>query len=76
MLLDLIQLTESAEKTSAALRKLNSQVAWERLSKLRDRGLVHDYLEVDLEDLRSFVRDELPRLRRQLDKLRYPEDED
>lgn len=74
VLLDLIHLTESAEKTSASLKKLNPRIPWDRLSRLRNRGLVHEYMEVDLEDLWSFLRDELPRLRRQLDRLAYPPD--
>ena len=72
VLLDLIHLTESAEKTSAALKKLNPRIPWDQLSRLRNRGLVHDYMEADLEELWAFMRDELPRLRRQLDRVVYP----
>jgi uncharacterized protein with HEPN domain len=75
VLLDLIHLTESAEKTSAGLKKGNSTVPWERLSRLRNRGLVHDYAEADLEDIWAFVREELPRIRRKLDRLTYPDGE-
>jgi uncharacterized protein with HEPN domain len=71
VLLDLIHLTESAERLSPGLKRANPRVPWGRLNRLRNRGLVHDYLGVDLEDLWSFVRDELPRLRRQLDRLTY-----
>jgi uncharacterized protein with HEPN domain len=71
VLLDLIHLTESAEKTSASLKKRNPTVPWARLSRLRNRGLVHDDAEVDLEELWSFVREDLPRIRRQLDRLHY-----
>ncbi|MFZ1023446.1 MAG: HepT-like ribonuclease domain-containing protein [Thermoplasmata archaeon] len=49
VLLDLIHLTESAERTSPGFKKGNSRIPWERLSALRNRGLVHDYMEVDLE---------------------------
>jgi uncharacterized protein with HEPN domain len=73
VLLDLIHLTESADKVSSGLKKLNPRIPWTRLHELRNRGLVHDYLEVDLEDLWSFVRQEAPRLRRQLDRVRYPD---
>jgi uncharacterized protein with HEPN domain len=71
VLLDLIHLTESAEKASSSLKKVNPQIPWGRLSRLRNRGLVHDYAEVDLEDTWTFVRQELPRIRRQLDRVRY-----
>ena len=72
VLLDLIHLTESAEKASQGLKKSNSSIGWERLSRLRNRGLVHDYAEVDLDDLWTFVSVELPRIRRQLNRLKYP----
>ena len=74
VLLDLIHLTESAEKTSVELKRLNADIPWTRLSRLRNQGLVHDYEEVDLEDLWSFVRNELPRIRRRLDRMRFPRD--
>ena len=73
VLLDLIHLTESAEKASAGLKKTNPGIPWARLSRLRNQGLVHDYAAVDLEDLWSFVREELPRIRRHLDRMVYPE---
>jgi uncharacterized protein with HEPN domain len=73
VLLDLLHLTESAERTSPGLNRLNRKIGWRRLSSLRNRGLVHDYMELDLEDVWTFVRDEPPKLRRQLDHLAYPE---
>jgi uncharacterized protein with HEPN domain len=76
VLLDLIHFTESAEKTSPAFKRRNPRVPWQRLSRLRNRGLVHDYVEVDLEDIWTFVRDELPRIRRLLDRAIFPEDSD
>jgi uncharacterized protein with HEPN domain len=74
VLLDLIHFTESAEKTSAALKERNPRIPWERLSALRNRGLVHEYASVDLEDVWDFVTAELPRIRRQLDRVVYPKD--
>jgi uncharacterized protein with HEPN domain len=74
VLLDLIHLTESAEKASPGLKRRNPSIPWARLSRLRNRGLVHDYAEADLEDIWAFVRDELPGIRRQLDRLVYPEE--
>ena len=74
VLLDLIHFTESAERASAGLKKSNPGIPWARLSRLRNHGLVHDYAEVELEDLWTFVRDELPRIRRRLDRMVYSED--
>jgi uncharacterized protein with HEPN domain len=44
VLLDLIHPTESAEKASPGLKKRTPRIPWQRLSQLRNRGLVHDYL--------------------------------
>ena len=73
VLLDLIHLTESAENTSAGFKKLNPGIPWRRLSNLRNRGLVHDYLEVDLDDVWTFIHVELSKVRRKLDRPTYPE---
>ncbi|HEV2317105.1 MAG TPA: HepT-like ribonuclease domain-containing protein [Thermoplasmata archaeon] len=71
VLLDLIHLTESAEKTSRGFKSANPSIPWSRLSKLRNVGLVHEYLEVNLEELWTFIRDELPSIRRKLARARY-----
>jgi uncharacterized protein with HEPN domain len=71
VLLDLIRLTESADKTSASLKKKNPLIPWGKLITLRNHGLVHDYAGVDLRDVWIFVREELPKIRRQLDRVRY-----
>lgn len=76
VLLDLIHLTESADKASLGLKKLNPRIPWERLNGLRNRGLVHDYAEIDLDQVWAFVRDDLSRLRRQLDHTKFPRDDD
>lgn len=72
VLLDLIHLTESAERTSPGLKRTNPRIPWERLSRLRNRGLVHDYMEIDLEDVWTFVRVELPQIRRFLERANFP----
>ncbi len=71
VLLDLVHVTESAERTSPGFKRLNPRFPWERLARLRNHGLVHDYEEVDLEDLWRFVHDELPRIRRMLDRMNF-----
>jgi uncharacterized protein with HEPN domain len=74
VLLDLIHFTESAEKASPGFKKGNSRIPWERLSGLRNRGLVHDYTEVDLAEIWRFVKEELPQIRRLLDRVKYPDE--
>ena len=70
VLLDLIYLTEAADRTSPSLKRKNPLIPWGRLSGLRNHGLVHDYMEIDLQDVWTFVREELPKIRRQLDRIR------
>jgi uncharacterized protein with HEPN domain len=72
VLLDLIHFTESAQRTSPSLKKLNAGIPWARLREFRNHGLVHDYPEVDYERIWHFARIELPRIRRKLDHLIYP----
>ena len=72
VLLDLIHLTESADKLSPGFKKLNSSIAWVRMARLRNQGLVHDYAQVDLTQVWSFVRDDLVELRRQLNRVKFP----
>ena len=72
VLLDLIHLTESAERTSPGLKRVNSRFPWARLTRLRNKGLVHDDEELDLEDIWQFLHEVLPRIRRQLQRMRYP----
>lgn len=72
----LIHGTESSEKSSAGFKKANPRIYWRRLTQLRNHGLVHDYKEVDLTDPWQFARDELPRRRRQLDRVSYVKRDD
>jgi uncharacterized protein with HEPN domain len=72
ILLDLVYLVESASKVSPAFRKANPLVAWDRMSALRNQGVVHAYTEIDLNDVWVFVRDEVPMIGRRLRRARFP----
>jgi len=76
VLLDLIHFTESAERTSHGFKLKNPTIPWDRLSRLRNRGLVHDYTEVDLEDIWAFVSIELPKIRKRLDRAKFVTEKD
>ncbi len=75
VLLDLIHLTESAERTSRGFKDDNPLIPWSRLTRLRNRGLVHDYAGASLEDIWEFVTTELAPLRRRLDKVKFRDDD-
>jgi uncharacterized protein with HEPN domain len=51
---------ESASKVSPAFKERHSKVPWALMNQLRNHGLVHEYTEVDLEGIWTFVHDELP----------------
>ncbi|EQD76218.1 protein containing DUF86 [mine drainage metagenome] len=72
LLLDLVYLDESASNVSPAFRKANPLIGWDRMSALRNQGIVHSYTEIDLEDVWAFIRDEVPRIGQRLRRARFP----
>ncbi len=64
-------LSESADQASQRLKRSNPQVPWKDLRDLRTR-LIHQYMRPDPEIVWAFVRDRLPRIERQLRRVRAP----
>jgi uncharacterized protein with HEPN domain len=64
-------LSESADQASQHLKKANPLVPWKDLRALRTR-LIHEYMRPDPDAVWAFVRDRLPRLERQLRRVRVP----
>lgn len=62
-------LSESADQASQRLKKFNPLVPWKDLRELRTR-LIHQYMHPDPEVVWAFVRDRLPRIERQLRRVR------
>lgn len=62
-------LAESADQASQRLKKANPQVPWKELRELRTR-LVHQYMRPDPARVWAFVRQRLPRIRRELQRAR------
>lgn len=62
-------LSESADQASQHLKKANPLVPWKDLRELRTR-LIHQYMRPDPEAVWAFVRDRLPRIERQLRRVR------
>lgn len=64
-------LSESADQASQHLKRANSLVPWKDLRDLRIR-LIHQYMRPDPDAVWAFVRDRLPRIARQLRRVRVP----
>ncbi len=62
-------LSESADQASQHLKRAHPLVPWKDLRDLRTR-LIHQYMRPDPEVVWAFVRDRLPRIERQLRRLR------
>ncbi len=62
-------LSESADQASQRIKRANSLVPWQDLRELRTR-LIHQYMRPDPEAVWAFVRDRLPKIERQLRRVR------
>lgn len=62
-------LSESADQASQHLKRTHPLVPWKDLRELRAR-LIHQYMRPDPEAVWAFVRDRLPRIERQLRRVR------
>lgn len=59
---------EAAKGISPEFRKAHPDVAWKKMAGMRDR-LVHGYFDVNLDVVWETVRDDLPALIEQLEKI-------
>lgn len=64
-------LSESADQASQRLKRSRPLVPWKDLRDLRTR-LIHQYMRPDPEVVWAFVRDRLPKIERQLRRVRAP----
>ncbi len=62
-------LSESADQASQHLKRTNPVIPWTELRGLRTR-LIHQDMRPDSEAVWAFVRDRLPRIERQLRRVR------
>lgn len=60
---------EATKKLPEEFRKLNPEIEWKRMAGMRD-VLIHNYLEVDFELLWSTMKEEIPGLKKQIQKLK------
>ena len=65
---NLVQLGEASHKISDEFEKLHPEIAWREINGLRNR-LVHDYSGVNLKLVWEIIGEDLPELRKQLEKL-------
>ncbi len=62
-------LSESADQASQRIKRANPLVPWQDLRELRTR-LIHQNMRPDPEAVWAFVRDRLPKIERQLRRVR------
>ena len=62
-------LSESADQASQRIKRANPLVPWQDLRELRTR-LIHQYMRPDPAAVWAFVRDRLPKIERQLRRVR------
>lgn len=61
-------LGEAARKVSAELRAASPEIPWSKIVGMRN-VLVHDYIEVDLDEIWRVAREDLPALIPHLERL-------
>ncbi len=69
---DLIDLVEPAESLSRTFVRAHPHLDIERLRNLRNKQLVHDYPDLDPEDVWTFLKSELDSVERALKHAKFP----
>jgi len=59
---------EASKKVPGDLKEKFPQIEWRSMAGMRDR-LIHDYLGVDYELVWDVVRNKIPRLRKEVEKI-------
>lgn len=61
-------LGEAAKNVSAKMRNAYNEVPWQKMSDMRNK-LTHEYFDVDLDVVWKTIRDDLPELKKQIQKI-------
>jgi len=61
---------EAAKNLSAAFKKDHTEIPWKKISGMRDR-LIHHYFGVNLDIVWSIVRDDLPALITEINRIKF-----
>ncbi len=58
---------EAAKNVSEKFKSQHSKMPWREMSDMRNK-LVHEYFDVDIEVVWKTIQDDLPKLKKQIDK--------
>ena len=64
----LANIGEAANRISAELKEQNPQVVWRDIVSMRN-FLIHDYLRIDAEKIWATCRNDLPKLKTQIEEI-------
>jgi len=59
---------EAAKRISADLRAKHLEIPWRAITGMRDK-LIHDYLDVDLDEVWKTATEDVPALQQQIEKI-------
>ncbi len=68
ILLQLLILGEAAKRLSQEFRAQHQKISWKKIAGMRDK-LIHEYDNVDLDEVWKTARSDIPRLIKQLEPL-------
>jgi uncharacterized protein with HEPN domain len=69
---ELMVLGEAAKRLSETFRSIYPQIPWALIAGMRDK-LIHEYNDVDLEEVWATVTRDIPRLLKQIEPLIRPD---
>lgn len=68
-MMNFIVIGEMVERISEKLKDANPQIVWNRIKGFRNL-VAHDYFGIDAEEVWQIIKNDLPKLKQQISKIR------